>query len=116
MIRRIALLCPDPSEPTFTTRIPAPVNAYRALFDSLVWSWCHIRGWTLRRPVWTACWPLSPGAITSGPRIGNSCWRGGDPALPLVDSPDVLAWNTRKTYLAQMGEAGVSVIPTRRRR
>lgn len=112
MIRRIALLCPDPSEPTFTTRIPAPVNAYRALFDSL--------GVELVPHPWVDAPPAGVdgvlAALAWGYHFRAAHWEQllarWDPALPLVNPPDVLAWNTRKTYLAQMGEAGVSVIPT----
>lgn len=112
MIRRIALLCPDPSEPTFTTRIPTPVNAYRTLFDSL--------GVELVAHPWVDPPPAGVDGVLAilawGYHFRAAHWdqmlAQWDPALPLVNPPDVLAWNTRKTYLGGLGEAGVPVIPT----
>jgi hypothetical protein len=113
MIRRLALLCPDPSEPAYTTRIPAPVHGYHDLFARL--------GVEVVAHPWVDPVPADVDGVLAtlawGYHFRPAHWdrilATWDPSVPLVNPPEVLRWNTTKTYLQGLGDAGVSVIPTR---
>ena len=113
MIRRLALLCPDPSEPTYTSRIPAPVQGYHDLFARF--------GVEIVAHPWVAPVPSDVDGVLATlawgyhfhPETWDRILRTWDAALPLVNPTEVLRWNTTKTYLQGLGAAGVRVIPTR---
>ena len=113
MTRRLALLCPDPSEPTYTSRIPAPVQGYHDLFARL--------GVEVLAHPWVDPVPADVDGVLAtlawGYHFRPGHWEGiltrWDPSVPLVNPPDVLLWNTTKTYLQGLGAVGVNVIPTR---
>ncbi len=113
MIRRLALLCPDPAEPTYTSRIPAPVEGYHDLFARL--------GVEVVAHPWVDPIPAGVDGVLATLAWGYHFQPGRwteiltrwDPSIPLVNSPDVLLWNTTKTYLQALAARGVVVIPTR---
>ena len=112
MIRRLAILTPDPDDPRYTSRVTPPIHGYIAHFDRL--------GVELVAHPWV----LGPPANVDGV-LANLAWgyhfrlsdwesmltRWGQ-APPLLNAPSVLLWNTRKTYLLELDRAGVPIIPT----
>ena len=66
MIRQIAVLCPDPAEPTYTTGTPAPIGAYRTLFAAVRQSVREGR-YTIEQ-TYEAAAPLPPGALVAALR------------------------------------------------
>jgi len=112
MIRQVAILCPDPSEPTYTLRTPAPIGAYQALFagfgvEVIAHPWVDPVPAGVDGVLATLAW-----GYHFQPRLWDRILTTWDPWLPLVNPPQVLRWNTSKTYLQQLGAAGVAVIPT----
>jgi len=112
MSLRLAILTPDPADPAFTTRVSPPVDAYRRLFDRLgVELVAH--PWVMGRPDGV------DGALATlawGYHFRATEWeallRGWGDGPPLINPPEVLLWNTRKTYLLTLAERGVNIIPT----
>jgi len=112
MTKRLAILTPDPHDPRYTTRVTPPIDGYRALFDRL--------GVELAPHPWVLGPPKDvDGVLASlawGYHFRLSDWEamlaGWGDAPPLINAPDVLLWNTRKTYLLELAKAGVRIIPT----
>lgn len=109
---RLAILTPDPNDPRYTTRVEPPIGGYKSLFDRLDVE-------LVAHP-----WILGPPQDVDGV-LANLAWgyhfrlsdweallRSWGDAPTLINSPDVLLWNTRKTYLLELARAGVRIIPT----
>jgi hypothetical protein len=108
-VRRIDILVPPPGG-AYRDMVAAPFAAYRDLLAE--------GGWAAEaRP-----WSDGPG---DAPALALLAWGyhhdlaswdtliAGWPAdLPLLNDPALLAWNTRKTYLAILEAAGVPTVPT----
>ncbi len=112
MIRQIAVLCPDPAEPTYTTGTPAPIGAYRTLFaafgvEVIAHPWVDPVPSGVDGVLATLAW-----GYHFQPQLWDQILATWDPSLPLVNPPQVLRWNTSKTYLQELGASGVTVIPT----
>ena len=112
MTKRLAMLTPDPHDPRYTTRVTPPIDGYRALFDRL--------GVELVAHPWVLGPPKDVDGVLAnlawGYHFRLSDWEallaGWGDAPPLINAPDVLLWNTRKTYLLGLAGAGVRIIPT----
>jgi hypothetical protein len=112
MRKRLAILTPDPHDPRYTTRVTPPIEGCRALFERL--------GVEIASHPWVLGPPTDvDGVLASlawGYHFRLSDWEAmltdwGD-APPLMNAPDVLLWNTRKTYLLKLARAGVRIVPT----
>lgn len=109
---RLAILTPDPAEPSFADYWPQLLVAYRRLFADA--------GVDLGPHPWTAGPPAGVDAAVAllawGYHLDEPRWRrlldDWPSSLPLVNARAILAWNTRKTYLADLAAAGVPVVPT----
>ena len=109
---RLAVLTPDPADPTYGARITPPTAHYVALFERFgVEAFAH---------PWTEGPPRDAAGVLAGLVWGyhfrldafEALMRAWPASLPLINPPNVLLWNTRKTYLQALGAAGVSIIPT----
>ncbi len=112
MTKRLAILSPDSNDPRYTTRVAPPIDGYRALFNRL--------GVDLVAHPWVFGPPTEVDGV-----LANLAWgyhfrlqdweamlTGWGDAPPLINAPDVLLWNTRKTYLLDLARAGVRIILT----
>lgn len=112
MTKRLAILTPDPGDPRYTTRVAPPIDGYKALFSRL--------GVELVEHPWILPPPMDVDGVLAnlawGYHFRLSDWEttltGWGEAPPLINAPDVLLWNTRKTYLLELARAGVPIIPT----
>lgn len=111
---RLAVLTPAPDEPRFAAlshvwfeRLAAPLRAQGV--DAVARPWTHIGDLT----GFDAVTPLL--AWSYHARVAD--WDGllqrlaGLP-VAVVNPLDTLVWNTRKTYLAELEQAGAPVVPT----
>lgn len=112
-IRTLALLTPDPGDPTYAARkeVPALAKAYAALFARFEVE-IVAAPWT--QPLPAGC----QGALANlawGYHFQYPRWlarlESWDPRTPLVNPPALLAWNSHKAYLAELAAGGVCVIP-----
>jgi hypothetical protein len=109
---RLAVLVPDASELTYRTVWPVSFEAYRAVLASVGIEAIPLP-WTSPLPadVDAAAALLAWGYHTE-PERWLSKLRDWPAGVPLINPPTVLAWNTRKTYLAELAQAGAPVVPT----
>lgn len=109
---RIAVLTPSPTDPHYANRWSGLFEGYHRLFAAL--------GIEVVPAPWTEGPPKGADAVVPmlawGYHLDIGRWRallqGWPAALPLVNSPAVLQWNSAKTYLVELGKAGVPVVPT----
>ena len=112
MTKRLAILTPDPNDPRYTIRVAPPIDGYRALFNRL--------GVDLVAHPWVSGPPNEVDGVLAnlawGYHFRLSDWetmlKGWGNAPPLINAPDVLLWNTRKSYLLELASAGVRIVPT----
>jgi len=112
MTLRLVVLSPDPADPLYGDRIRPPIDGYRKVFASL--------GVQVDAHPWTQPIPEGTDGVLAGLAWGYhfqlDAWTAmltaWPPALPLINPPSVLLWNTRKTYLLELAEKGVRTIPT----
>ena len=112
MTRRLAILSPDPGDDLFTRRVLPPVEGYQKLFAQL--------GVEVVPHPWVEPPPTGVDGVLAclawGYHFRLEDWEalltGWDPSVPLVNGPDILLWNTRKTYLLELANRGVRIVPT----
>ncbi len=112
MTLRLAILTPDPDDDLFSRRVLPPVDGYRKLFAQL--------GVEIVPHSWVGPAPVGVDGVLAclawGYHFRIDDWQalltGWSPSIPLINPPDVLLWNTRKTYLLGLAEQGVRIIPT----
>jgi glutathione synthase/RimK-type ligase-like ATP-grasp enzyme len=108
---KIALLVPDPRDALYAPYATPYFEPYRAQFagegvDAIAVPWTGSPPAGIDGAVPMLAWGYHmdpPAWLTAIAR-----WS----AVPLVNSPEVLRWNTRKTYLADLERAGVPIVPT----
>lgn len=109
---RLAILTPDPADPSFSSYWPRLLDDYHTLFAA--------DGVELVPHAWTSGPPVGVDAAMAllawGYHLDEPRWRRlldeWPATLPLVNAREILAWNTRKTYLVELAAAGVPTIPT----
>lgn len=108
---KIALLVPDPRDALYAPYATPYFGPYRALFAG--------EGVEAIAVPWTESPPAGiDGAVPMlawGYHMDPPAWLRAIErwsAVPLVNSPEVLRWNTRKTYLADLERAGIPIVPT----
>jgi len=111
---RLVILTPSPDEPRFAMILDRWVGRLRPPLEAV--------GFVVEARPWTDVGSLS-GADAVTPLLAWSYHREPDAWAALLDRldregvrvanpPDVLRWNTRKTYLAELEAAGAAIIPT----
>jgi hypothetical protein len=106
----LALLVPHAGYP-FADVADALAGRYRALFAR--------HGLALGLQPWTSGPPEVPtlAALAWGYHLAPHRWRDllstWPETVPLLNPPDLLAWNTDKQYLVELDSAGVATVPTR---
>ncbi|MBE7220063.1 MAG: hypothetical protein INR64_16455 [Caulobacteraceae bacterium] len=109
----VAILTPDPAEPSYARRWRASFDRYaRALAAA---------GARVRPIPWTEApapdADLHLGLLAWGYHLAPNLWRDRLTSWPasarLLNSPAVLGWNTDKRYLLELERAGVATVPTR---
>jgi glutathione synthase/RimK-type ligase-like ATP-grasp enzyme len=112
-MRRIALLVPNPDRQSTAQVWPGILATYRALFAA--------HGTEIVPVPWNEAATISDVAgvvplLAWGYHFDEKAWRhvlaALSPRLPVVNDVTALLWNTRKSYLESMREAGVCVVPT----
>jgi hypothetical protein len=101
--------------------MPSPGDAYAALAAEQAGAYVGAfarAGLALRPRPWTEAGKAPALALFAwGYHLEVARWLtllDGWPAeLPLFNPPQLLRWNTRKTYLAELDAAGVPIVPTR---
>lgn len=108
---KLALLAPDPADKGFVETAQRPTAEYTALLAAV--------GIALAPVPWTAPPPPDVAgalALTAwGYHLAPARWQAALAAWEgrgLANAPAILAWNTRKTYLADLEAAGVATVPT----
>ena len=108
-MKRLALLTPDPADDSLADRWKPSLARYLALFAALRVEAVPIP-WTEPLSGFDAATPLLAwGYHRQAPR-----WQAvlHNTSINMINPSSVLLWNTTKTYLEGLGEAGVSVVPT----
>jgi hypothetical protein len=110
----LALLTPDPADKAYAARteVQTLVKSYQALFARF------------DVEILASPWTVPPPAKAQG-ALANLAWGYHfqyarwldrlalwDARTPLINPPDLLAWNSHKGYLADLADRGVPVIPT----
>jgi len=109
---KVALLTPDPGDTLYAPYAAPYVERYRAVLAAV--------GVEAIALPWTASPPPGIAGIVPlvawGYHLHPAAWRAAidrwAAAAPMVNAPEVLRWNTRKTYLDDLARAGVPVVPT----
>lgn len=110
----LALFTPDPADETYAARteVQTLVQSYQDLFARF--------DVEIMASPWTASPPKeAQGALANlawGYHFQHARWldrlAGWDARTPLINPPDLLAWNSHKGYLTELAQKGVPVIPT----
>ncbi len=106
----LAILTPDPADETYAERWREAYEQYRIAFAAA--------GVETFASSWVDPWPADVDAILPlrawGYHKRAMLWaeRLADPPAPLINPAHLLRWNTDKTYLSALAEAGVPVAPT----
>ena len=108
----VAILVPDPGYTVSADRVRANLEGYAAVF-ARAGARMAARPWTEGpRPDADVHVPL----LAWGYHRREARWlemlRTWPMARALVNAAGLLAWNTRKTYLAELERAGIAVVPT----
>lgn len=112
----VVILTPELDDPIFA-------EFWRFSFDTLASKFEQFGVRTIAAPWLTT--PLSSDSSQSFIYIANLAWgyhrvtdkwdtwlRTWPKEIKLINSPSLLLWNTRKTYLQDIQKAGISIIPT----
>jgi hypothetical protein len=110
----LALFTPDPADQAYAARteVQTLVKSYQDLF-------ARFDVEILASP-WTVPPPAKAQGVLANLAWGYhfqyarwlDCLTSWDARTPLINPPDLLAWNSHKGYLADLAQRGVPVIPT----
>ncbi len=108
---RLAILTPDPADAYYAPRWQAAYEQYQGAFAAAGVE-------TVAAP-WVEPWPTDVAAALAVRAWGYhkriEHWRAmlNQASIKLINPSPILLWNTEKTYLGGLAEAGAPVVPTR---
>ena len=114
----IAVLTPDPADPSYAGQWPAVLERLAACLATeglqvVASPWTDhvdsaegLRAYPLVLPL--VCWGYHRDHV----RWLRACATWAEAGLPVANPASVLAWNSDKTYLRRLADAGVAVPPT----
>lgn len=108
---KLAILTPDPADADYAPRWRAAYEIYRQAFAA--------EGVETVTVPWVAPWPTDVAAALPlrawGYHKQIGLWRArlNNTSINLINPSPILLWNTEKTYLRGLAEAGAPVVPTR---
>lgn len=109
---RVVVLTPDPSETEYAERWPGNFAAYAAVLARAGLE-ASARPWTDGPdPAAALHLPLLAWGYHHAVERWLAALEAWPAEAPLANAPSLLAWNTRKTYLAELEAAGVATLPT----
>jgi len=115
---RIAVLTPDPADPSFAGQWPVVLERLSAVLGR--------GGWSIMPTPWTDHVDTADGLVDSALVLAVVAWgyhrdharwmratrTWADAGVRIANPASVLGWNSDKTYLARLAERGVPIAPT----